>query len=166
MIKPNLLKVTIDDLDNINNVQKNMFGDDALKKDIVESLVLGGLFLKLDSYNENNKLIGFIAIGLTGELIYPKIYSLAIISKYRNTGYGSYLLKSALKKLPEYLKLVDNDDEYYKFDKIALYVRKNNQNALKFFMKFDFEIISKEENYYSNGEAAYYMEKTILNKIS
>lgn len=75
------------------------------------------------------------------------IIAIAVNSNFRNMSVGSLLLDKSLKVL-----------KYNGIIKVQLEVRKSNTKAINFYIKHGFTTISEEDNYYSDGEAAFIME--------
>jgi hypothetical protein len=73
-------------------------------------------------------------------LQYKRLYimTLGVLAAYRNHSIGSNLLHQLLEDMKQYPAIVE----------IYLHVQVNNDEALKFYKKFNFEVIGKIENYY------------------
>ncbi|MBA42597.1 MAG: hypothetical protein CMF62_01125 [Magnetococcales bacterium] len=99
----------------------------------------------------DNKLVGFVVIEYNDNRIH--ICSIGVYQNYRNKKIGSTLIKNIIKLCDE--------------PKVSLYVKCDNSIAIKFYLKNEFVIIKKLDNYYENyfkneSNDAYYMEKTIV----
>lgn len=70
------------------------------------------------------------------------IMTLGILAPYRRLGIGSKLLKNILNICQQDSTIVE----------IYLHVQTNNEGAISFYQKFQFEITEKIENYYSDIE--------------
>jgi ribosomal-protein-alanine N-acetyltransferase len=78
------------------------------------------------------------------------IISIAVKKEWRRKGIGRKLIEKLLENFKkEGMKIV------------FLHVREENKEAINFYRALGFKIIELVENYYSNGENAYLMEKTL-----
>ncbi|MFX0008903.1 MAG: GNAT family N-acetyltransferase [Candidatus Hermodarchaeota archaeon] len=138
--------VILDDLDEIYNLERITFNEDAFSKQILRSLISHNtLFLK--AINEKNKIIGFV-IALQESVHIINIINFLIDKDYQNKGFGGILLDLTLNKIKQ-IPLIK---------KIILNVNTKNTTAQKLYAKFNFRITQKVENYYHNNENAYLME--------
>jgi len=94
-------------------------------------------------YFENDKLLGFIHIILTGNE--ADIANIVVDEYYRYKGIAT--------------KLIDYVTNRYELKEINLEVRESN-DAVNFYLKNGFKIIREIPNYYK-GENAYFMKKVI-----
>ncbi len=95
-----------------------------------------------------NKVVGYViatTYARDGEII-----SIAVLPSWRRKGIGSKLLETLFKVLRK-----------CDIHKVYLHVRVSNKNAINFYVKNGFKIISREPKYYSNGEDAFLMVKEI-----
>jgi len=95
-----------------------------------------------------NKVVGYVIA--TTRAREGEIISIAVLPSWRRRGIGSKLLKSLFRVLIN-----------YDINKVYLHVRVSNKDAVKFYVKNGFKIISYVPNYYSNGEGAYLMVRKI-----
>jgi ribosomal-protein-alanine N-acetyltransferase len=78
------------------------------------------------------------------------IISIAVKKEWRGKGVGRKLIEKLLEIFQrEGVKVV------------FLHVREGNKEAINFYQTFEFKIRELVENYYSNGESAYLMEKRL-----
>jgi ribosomal-protein-alanine N-acetyltransferase len=78
------------------------------------------------------------------------IVSVAVKKEWRRRGIGRKLIEKLLENFKkEGMKIV------------FLHVREENRDAINFYQALGFKIIELVENYYSNGENAYLMEKSL-----
>jgi ribosomal-protein-alanine N-acetyltransferase len=78
------------------------------------------------------------------------IISVAVKKEWRRRGIGKRLVEKLLENFKkEGMKIV------------FLHVREENREAINFYQALGFRIIELVENYYSNGEDAYLMEKNL-----
>lgn len=95
---------------------------------------------KLFCYKENNKVVGFISYSI----IYERAELNYIVTdlKYRRCGIGQKLLNYALSNLKN--NMVEN---------FSLEVNVNNEEAINFYLKNNFQIKATRSNYYEDGDA-------------
>jgi ribosomal-protein-alanine N-acetyltransferase len=74
--------------------------------------------------------------------------------KFREKGFGSYLMSYLIKKC-----------EKLNIKKLLLEVSQSNVTAEKFYSRFDFSTVGIRKNYYKDGSHALLKEKKINNKI-
>jgi ribosomal-protein-alanine N-acetyltransferase len=103
---------------------------------------------------------GFLVAKLSGEIVgyaigekdkdSGLIVSVAVKKEWRRRGIGRKLIEKLLENFKkEGMKIV------------FLHVREENREAINFYQALGFKIRELVENYYSNGEDAYLMEKTL-----
>ncbi len=124
-------KLTSDDVDYIEqifNLEKEIFKNSAFNKSYIETLIKGDNSF-IYTYIIDNKVCGYLMV-LDSIDIY-EILAIATIEKYRNKGIAQELLD----------KIKTKD--------IFLEVRESNQVAINFYKKNKFKEISVRKNYYS-----------------
>ena len=124
-------KLTSDDIDYIEqifNLEKEIFKNSAFNKSYMETLIKGDNSF-IYTYIIDNKVCGYLMV-LDSIDIY-EILAIATIEKYRNKGIAQELLD----------KIKTKD--------IFLEVRESNQVAINFYKKNKFKEISIRKNYYS-----------------
>ncbi len=89
-------------------------------------------------YEENNDILGFISIDLLGNR--SEIIDFIVHINHRKKGIGSLLLDKAIEI---------SKDNYCK--SISLEVKSTNKNAVNFYLKHDFKIVSTRKRYYENN---------------
>lgn len=99
-------------------------------------------------YYINDKLVGFIHVSKLYEVV--DVVNIVVASNYRRQGIASKLINYVISLF---------DD----VDKIMLEVKENNFNAISFYQKNNFKIISKRNNYYGS-DAALIMERVVENE--
>lgn len=133
-------KMKDSDIDEIVKDEVEIFGeslgDSMLKNELSNQ---NALYLVLE---EDNKILGYI--GLWINLDNAQILNFYIKKDYRNQGFGSTLLKEAIKNL---------EDNGVKI--ISLEVRESNLNAIDLYEKFNFRMEYKRKYYYKDGEDAH-----------
>jgi len=95
----------------------------------------------------NNKVIGYCRFDKKEKNIYK--ISIAILKKYRNKGFGEYLLKNSIKKIKNKNK-----------NKLVAIVKKNNLRSLVIFLKNNFRVLNKKNSFRVKSNN-YYMELII-----
>ncbi len=97
----------------------------------------------------NDKVVGYIA-GIPDKSKQLHIVSIAVNPEYRHKGIATKLLT----ELIHHSKKVG-------MEKAVLEVRESNRVAIAFYIKHGFEIKSRIESYYSDGEDALVMVKNL-----
>ncbi len=93
-------------------------------------------------------VVGFIAGSKYGKN--ARILMLAVDEPYRGKGVGTALLNRFLLSCKS-----------EGIETVSLEVRVNNYSAIRFYTNRGFQIVSRVENYYSNGDPAYIMWRMI-----
>ena len=126
-----IIKLTSNDIDYIEqifNLEKEIFKNSAFSKSYLNTLIKGdNSFVYV--YLIENKVCGYLII-LDSIDVY-EILAIATVEKYRNKGIAQELLD----------KIKTKD--------IFLEVRESNQTAINFYKKNNFKEISIRKNYYS-----------------
>ena len=140
-------KLTINDVDYIEqifNLEKDIFVNSAFNKTYLETLTKGeNSFIYV--YLIEDKVCGYLMV-LDSIDVY-EILAIATIEEYRNKGFAQELLD----------KIKTKD--------IFLEVRKSNERAINFYKKNKFKEISVRKNYYSEpNENAIIMKLEVNNE--
>ena len=125
-------KLTINDVDYIEqifNLEKNIFKNSAFSKESTENLVKADNSF-IYAYLVDEKVCGYLMV-LDSIDVY-EILAIATVEEYRNKGIAQELL--------EKIKTKD----------IFLEVRKSNEKAINFYKKNNFKQISIRKGYYSD----------------
>ncbi len=96
---------------------------------------------------KEKKVVGYIAFGIYS-IRTSHIMILAVHPDYQQNGIGSILLS-----------MVTDIAEKLPITKIRLEVRTTNIPAIKFYEKYNFDIITKLESYYDDASNAYLMTR-------
>lgn len=140
-------KLTINDVDYIEqifNLEKDIFKNSAFSKESTENLVKADNSF-IYAYLIDEKICGYLMV-LDSIDVY-EILAIATIEKYRNKGIAQELLD----------KIKTKD--------IFLEVRESNQVAINFYKKNKFNQISIRKNYYSEpNENAIIMKLEVNNE--
>ena len=95
------------------------------------------------------RIAGFVIFHIAADV--SEIYNIAVDSSHARSGIGWALMSAAIQ-----------ESSRRKAEKVILEVRKSNNPAINFYLKFDFKIAGERKNYYSNPiEDAYVMELEI-----
>jgi len=78
-----------------------------------------------------------------------RILMIAVDRNTRRQGVGSFLLKQLIMRFPDVRKIV-------------LEVRPDNVEALEFYKKHGFRVKGRVDDFYTDGSAAYLMEKILF----
>ena len=140
-------KLTSDDTDHIEqifNLEKEIFKSSAFNKSYLDTLIKGdNSFIYV--YLIDDKVSGYLMI-LDSIDVY-EILAIATIEEYRNKGIAQKLLNKI------------------KIKNIFLEVRESNQTAINFYKKNKFKEISIRKNYYSKpNENAIIMKLEVNNE--
>ena len=103
-------------------------------------------------YTTNKQIAGYIVTQKRNDENRHHIMSIGVLDKYRNKGIGSQLIK----------KIESDIENSYKKGKITLYVKADNDIAIKFYKKNGFENEKLVKNYYNsfeNNDAYYFVKK-------
>ena len=127
MIKK-LTSVDIDYIEQIFNLEKEIFINSAFNKTYLDTLIKGdNSFIYI--YLIDDKVCGYLII--LGSIDVYEILAIATVEEYRNKGIAQELLAKIRIK------------------NIFLEVRESNQTAINFYKKNKFKEISIRKNYYS-----------------
>lgn len=135
---------SIEDIEIINNLG-NLVSNTFSKSYNISNYLENNNYIIL-VYTENSIVKGFILI--YKNIDYYELEMIVVDSKERHKGIGTKLLK--------YFE----DNYLQKDDEIYLEVAVNNENALKLYQKFGYEIINIRKKYYQ-GIDANIMKKVI-----
>jgi len=139
--------VTLEDLDEIYNLERKSFKKDSFSKDLILNLILKNkYFFKLINDELSSDIIGFIIV-IQDREDSVNLINLLIRNGERKRGYGSFLLKYTLKKVIALDKIKT----------IVLNVNSKNKAAISLYQKFNFRIVQRIENYYRDKQSAYLM---------
>ena len=102
-----------------------------------------------DGENGRALIVGFVIFHIAADV--SEIYNIAVESTHARSGIGYELMRAAV-----------HESGRRSARKVILEVRKSNNPAINFYIKFNFKIIGDRKNYYSNPiEDAYIMELAI-----
>ena len=104
----------------------------------ISGKIIGYIMCKIEHGFSNFKKLGFVKKG--------HVVSVAVIDEHRRKGFGSVLVKEAIKGA----KTIQCSELY-------LEVRCSNNDAVRLYEKLGFYIIQRLKAYYRDGEDAYVM---------
>jgi len=148
MDKIKILKASLNDLNYILQIEHDSFNKiDRFSKNTFKYFLK---HKKLWVVEINHKIVGYFILICYKKTI--RIYSVAVLSKYRNKGIGSKILDFIVKF-----------GKFLKKERIILEVRISNK-SIRFYKKFGFKIKKLLKNYYEN-EDGYKMELNLKEEI-
>lgn len=104
---------------------------------------------EVDGEKGRPSIVGFVIFHIAADV--SEIYNIAVESAHARSGIGNELMRAAV-----------NESGKRSARKVLLEVRKSNNPAINFYLKFNFKITGDRKNYYSNPiEDAYVMELAI-----
>ena len=102
-----------------------------------------------ESEKGRSQIVGFVIFHIAADV--SEIYNIAVESTHARSGIGDQLMRAAIE-----------ESGRRNARKVILEVRKSNNPAINFYLKFNFKIAGDRKNYYSNPiEDAYVMELDI-----
>lgn len=137
---------TVKDFREILEIDKEVFSPKNPAYDVYVYLTYGSDLLVADT---GSKIAGYI-VTMDVDDTTGKIISFAVRREFRGMGIGKMLLKRAIERLAGRGK-----------KKIILEVRVSNISAQNLYKKYGFKIVEVIPSYYSDGEDAYLMVRTI-----
>ena len=109
---------------------------------------------------EGTKIFGLLIANLViGICVFQVVLDEAQINyfvvdqKYRERGFGSYLMNYLIKQC-----------EKLNIDKLLLEVSQSNVTAERFYSRFDFSTVGIRKNYYKDGSNGFLKEKKLTSK--
>jgi len=100
---------------------------------------------------EDRKVVGFVAAVPTGQKV-ARVLMLAVLPESRRRSLGKVLMSELYASC-----------RAKGYDTIVLEVRKSNKSALAFYERDGFAVFGEFKNFYSNGEDAWKMMKSLQN---
>jgi len=140
-------KVTPQDLNKIYQLEKEVFGQDAFSRSLIQKLMRrSDIFIKFEKKWIKKSLIGF-AIAVKDRLDRVNIINFLINPKFQRKGYG----KAMMEKIISSVKNMED------IKQIVLNVKVNNKAAIQLYEKFHFKIVKIIEDYYKSGDSGFLM---------
>ena len=104
---------------------------------------------EVDGEKGRPNIVGFVIFHIAADV--SEIYNIAVESTHARSGIGYELMRAAVQ-----------ESGRRSARKVILEVRKSNNPAINFYLKFNFKITGDRKNYYSNPvEDAYIMELAV-----
>ena len=101
---------------------------------------------EIEGENGRPNIVGFVIFHVAADV--SEIYNIAVENGYARSGIGQQLMTATI-----------HESARRKATKVVLEVRKSNNPAINFYLKFNFRIAGERKNYYSNPvEDAYVMD--------
>jgi ribosomal-protein-alanine N-acetyltransferase len=101
---------------------------------------------EIEGENGRPNIVGFVIFHVAADV--SEIYNIAVENGFARSGVGHQLMAAAIQ-----------ESARRSATKVVLEVRKSNNPAINFYLKFNFRIAGERKNYYSNpAEDAYVME--------
>lgn len=135
------------DFREILEIDKEAFSPRNPAYDVYVYITYGTDLLVADT---GSKIVGYI-VTMDIDEVTSKIIAFAVRKEFRGRGVGKMLLKHAIDRITGRGKR-----------KIMLEVRVSNTTAQQLYKKFGFVIVDVIPGYYSDGEDAYLMVRTVL----
>ncbi len=148
---------TLDDLDAVIEVNERELPEDYpffFYKNILDDYPESFLVAQ----NKHGKIVAYImwrvekapSISSLKYVYKAHLVSIAVAENYRRRGIATKLLSNSMKAIKK-----------YKIHEYVLEVRVSNYTAVKLYEKLDYKIESIKNNYYRDGENAYFMILTV-----
>ena len=153
----NIRKFKEDDLQSVMNINRDTLPEnytDYFFRDLYERFPDPFIIAE-----EDGKIVGYIMcrvevglsnFGLGGLIRKGHVVSIAVLPTARRRGVASELINTALEGM-----------RFHKAKQCFLEVRVTNDAGVKLYTKLGFEITRTAHGYYSDGEDAYVMSKTL-----
>ncbi|HMF01819.1 MAG TPA: ribosomal protein S18-alanine N-acetyltransferase [Terriglobia bacterium] len=147
-------KVRKGDIDRIIDIERSWqhlshWSIDSYYRLLNDDSFTSSFVAEIEDDNGRPKIVGFVIFHIAADV--SEIYNIAVESSYARCGIGYQLMAAAI-----------GESTRRKASKVVLEVRKTNNPAINFYLKFKFRIGGERRNYYSNPvEDAYVMELEI-----
>lgn len=138
-------KMDVSDIRFVDQAERQEFGKSLSEKTLSHELLYNSLayyFMALI----NHQRIGYIGVWITEPN--AEITTIMVLPAYRNKGVGKALL--------DFVYTLCHKN---RVEALTLEVRVSNHNAIEFYRKEGFKVVSIRGKYYDNGEDAYLMVK-------
>ena len=147
-------KVRKGDIDRIIDIERSWhhlshWSIDSYYRLLNDDSFTSSFVAEIEDENGRPKIVGFVIFHIAADV--SEIYNIAVESSYARCGIGHQLMAAAIAESARRTAA-----------KVVLEVRKTNNPAINFYLKFKFKIGGERKNYYSNPvEDAYVMELDI-----
>lgn len=149
-------KVRKGDIDRIIDIERSWhhlshWSIDSYYRLLNDDSFTSSFVAEIEDANGRGAIVGFVIFHIAADV--SEIYNIAVEHSYARSGIGHQLMAAAIQ-----------ESGRRKADKVLLEVRKSNNPAINFYLKFNFQIAGERKNYYSNPvEDAYVMERDVSN---
>jgi [ribosomal protein S18]-alanine N-acetyltransferase len=144
-------KVRKGDIDRIIDIERSWhhlshWSIDSYYRLLNDDSFTSSFVAEMEVEHGRQNIVGFVIFHIAADV--SEIYNIAVEHSYARCGIGHQLMSAAIQ-----------ESARRKAAKVVLEVRKSNNPAINFYLKFNFRIAGERKNYYSNPiEDAYVME--------
>ena len=144
-------KVRKGDIDRIIDIERSWhhlshWSIDSYYRLLNDDSFTSSFVAEIEDENGRANIVGFVIFHIAADV--SEIYNIAVENSNARSGIGKQLMSAAI-----------HESGRRKASKVMLEVRKSNNPAINFYLKFNFTIAGERKNYYSNPiEDAYVME--------
>jgi ribosomal-protein-alanine N-acetyltransferase len=144
-------KVRKGDIDRIIDIERSWhhlshWSIDSYYRLLNDDSFTSSFVAEIDSEKGRASIVGFVIFHIAADV--SEIYNIAVENSYARSGVGHQLMTAAIQ-----------ESSRRKASKVVLEVRKSNNPAINFYLKFNFRVAGERRNYYSNPvEDAFVME--------
>ncbi len=144
-------KVRKGDIDRIIDIERSWhhlshWSIDSYYRLLNDDSFTSSFVAEMENENGRQNIVGFVIFHIAADV--SEIYNIAVENGFARSGIGNQLMAAAIQ-----------ESVRRKAAKVVLEVRKSNNPAINFYLKFNFRIAGERKNYYSNPiEDAYVME--------
>lgn len=143
-------KARLSDIPQLLEVENRCFSYDQLSRRNFHWMIeKAHSILKVIEYNK--KLIGYGLVLINDGTSLARLYSICTLKEYQGHGLASELI-TLLEQ-----KAADDEDCAY----LRLEVKESNKGAIKLYERLGYQVFTKKEDYYDDGETALCFEKRI-----
>jgi len=149
-------KVRKSDIDRIIDIERSWhhlshWSIDSYYRLLNDDNFTSSFVAEIEDNNGRPSVVGFVIFHIAADV--SEIYNIAVESSCARSGIGHQLMSAAIQESSRRQAV-----------KVLLEVRKSNDPAINFYLKFSFRVAGERKNYYSNPiEDAYVMELDISN---
>src|ERR1051325_8908051 len=135
-------KVARGDIDRIIDIERSWhhlshWSVDSYYRLINEDSFTSSYIAEIEETGGRSRIVGFVIFHIAADV--SEIYNIAVEHSHARSGIGHQLMSSAI-----------HESARRKASKVLLQVRKSNNAAINFYLKFNFRTSGERKNYYSN----------------
>ena len=144
-------KVRKGDIDRIIDIERSWhhlshWSIDSYYRLLNDDSFTSSFVAEIESEKGRANIVGFVIFHIAADV--SEIYNIAVENSYARSGVGHQLMTAAI-----------HESSRRKASRVVLEVRKSNNPAINFYLKFNFRVAGERRNYYSNPvEDAFVME--------